>query len=234
MPISSIRERRAAHILVATSLATAAGGALDAWVYLAHGHVFANAQSGNVVLMGIALSQGNLDGVVSRLPSLLAFVAGLFLSRLAGEALKRRGYNSRTVRLVAECLFLLALARFADRWADQTISACVGFIAAIQITSLSHVGGWSFNTGMTTGNMRSAATAASRALFGASGEWFRAIFMGCLCAAFAIGAAAGAWLTPRAHAMTLIPIAFVVAAVVILTARDPDPMMDWTGAEAHE
>jgi uncharacterized membrane protein YoaK (UPF0700 family) len=218
----------ALRILSAASLATIAGGALDAWVYLAHGHVFANAQSGNIVLMGLALAQGDMQGVAARLPSLLAFIIGLLLSRAAGEALKRRGYNSRTIRLVLECLLLLALAGVADRWSNQAVSACVGFIAAIHITSLSHIGRWSFNTGMTTGNLRAAATAATRAAFGASEEWPRALFMGALCVAFAAGAVAGAWATPRLHAMTLVPIALIVAVVIVIIAREPDPLGDLT------
>jgi hypothetical protein len=33
--------------LAANAIATTSGGAMDAWVYLAHGHVFANAQTGH-------------------------------------------------------------------------------------------------------------------------------------------------------------------------------------------
>jgi hypothetical protein len=34
--------------LAASAVATTAGGAMDAWISLTHGHVFANAPSGNV------------------------------------------------------------------------------------------------------------------------------------------------------------------------------------------
>jgi uncharacterized membrane protein YoaK (UPF0700 family) len=49
--VSTSSEQRLS-VLTASALATMAGGAMDAWVYLAHGQVFANAQSGNIVLMG--------------------------------------------------------------------------------------------------------------------------------------------------------------------------------------
>jgi hypothetical protein len=58
--------------LVASALATSAGGAMDAWVYSAHGHVFANAQSGNIVLMGVALAGGDVARATTHLPSLLS------------------------------------------------------------------------------------------------------------------------------------------------------------------
>ena len=35
--------RQRASAVISSTLITVAGGALDAWVYLAHGHVFANA-----------------------------------------------------------------------------------------------------------------------------------------------------------------------------------------------
>ena len=139
---------------------------MDAWVYLDHGHVFANAQTGNVVLMAIELAAGHLDRAWRHVPSLAAFIAGLLLSRLLGAALKRHGVNSRTVRLAGECVLLVALAATAGRLADDAVTAWVGFIAAVQITSLSHIGKWSFNTGMTTGNLRGAVSALVRGMAG--------------------------------------------------------------------
>ena len=155
MPASTSSEHGAQRFsaLTASALATAAGGAMDAWVFLAHG-VFATAQSGNVVLFGIALAGGHLSRAATHLPSLLAFIAGLVASRWAGELIKRSGANSRNLRLGAECLMLVTLALVATRLPGRVVTACVGFIAAVQITSLSRIGSWSFNTGMMTGNLR--------------------------------------------------------------------------------
>jgi len=55
--------------LAVSAIATMAGGAMDAWVYFAHGHVFANTQSGNVVLMGIAFAGGDVASAATHLPS---------------------------------------------------------------------------------------------------------------------------------------------------------------------
>ncbi len=219
--------RRRLIVLLATCLVTLAGGAVDAWVYLGHGHVFANAQSGNIVLMGIALAQDDFKGAAAHLPSLAAFVAGLLASRLAGRGLKSIGLNSRVARLGVESLLLLALALVADRLSNSIVTSCVGFIAGVQITSLSHFGTWTFNTGMTTGNLRAAATAASNALSGTPEEWPRALSMAVLSAAFAAGAVIGACLTPRFGELTLLPVAGSVALAAILTAWERDPLPDW-------
>jgi uncharacterized membrane protein YoaK (UPF0700 family) len=214
--------------LAASGLATTAGGAMDAWVYLAHGHVLANAQSGNVVLMSIALAGEDVARAATHLPSLVAFVTGLLASRLSAPLLKRKRLNSRNVRLGVECVMLLALGLSADDMPDWTITACVGFIAGVQITSLSHIGSWSFNTGMMTGNLRAGVSALANALTGSAEEWSHAATLLLLCFAFGAGAAAGAWLTPRLGGATLLPVAVLIAAVIAAGPRGLDPIPDWS------
>ena len=226
-----MRSAPAAHhrasAVAAAGLLTMAGGAMDAWVYLAHGHVFANAQSGNVVLMGLALAQGDATAAAVHLPSLTAFVVGLLASQFAGQALKRTGSNSRSVRLGAECVMLLVLAMVADRLSNGVVTASVGFIAGVQITSLSHVGRWSFNTGMTTGNLRGAATAFVKAATGTSSEWPHALAMATMCVAFILGTIAGAWLALRLGGLTLVVVAALVALAAGVVAQEPDPLPSW-------
>lgn len=213
--------------IAASALATVAGGAMDAWVYLAHGHVFANAQSGNVVLMGVALAGGDAARAAAHLPSLLAFVVGMLASRLSGHLLKLRRVNSRNVRLGLECVMLVALGLFADGMPDRAVTACVGFIAGVQITSLSHIGSWSFNTGMVTGNLRAGVSALAKALTGSAEEWSHATTLFVLCFAFGAGAAAGAWLAPRLGGATLVPVAALIATVIAAGPRGLDPIPDW-------
>jgi uncharacterized membrane protein YoaK (UPF0700 family) len=217
--------------LAASAIATMAGGAMDAWVYFAHGHVFANAQSGNVVLMGIALAGGDVASAATHLPSLLAFATGALTSRLSGQLLKRGRLNSRNVRLAVACVMLVALGLFADRMSDRAVTACVGFIAGVQITSLSHIGSWSFNTGMTTGNLLAGVSALAKALTGSAEEWPHAAAMFLLCFAFGVGAAAGAWLTPRLGGSTLLAVAALVAAAIAASPRGLDPIPDWRDLE---
>jgi uncharacterized membrane protein YoaK (UPF0700 family) len=217
--------------LTASAVATTAGGAMDAWLYLAHGHVFATAQSANVVLMSIALSGGDVASAALHLPSLLAFIIGAFTSRLAGQLLKHWRWNSRDVRLGLACVMLVALWLFADRMSDRNVIACVGFIAGVQVTSLSHIGPWSFNTSITTGNLLAGVNALAKALTGSVEQWPHAAAMLLLFFAFGAGAAAGGWLTPRLGAATLLPVAVLIAAAVAAGPRGLDPIPDWSELE---
>ena len=211
-------------------LLTAAGGAMDAWVYLAHGHLFANAQTGNVVLLALAAAAGRPAESVRDLVPIAAFITGLFLSRLAGAWLKRQGLNSRTVRLGAECVALLVLASVLSLTVlpDGVVTACVGLIAAVQITSLSHIGETGFNTGMTTGNLRGAVSATVSAWTGRSAtpDRGKTLTLWSLCAAFPAGALAGGLCTHRFGDRTVLLIVALVGCGIAAMRRLPDPLPD--------
>jgi uncharacterized membrane protein YoaK (UPF0700 family) len=48
-----------------------------------------------------------------------------------------------------------------------------------------------------------------------------------LCLAFAVGACGGAWLTPQLGAVTLLPVAALIAAAIATGPRELDPIPDW-------
>ena len=63
-------------------------GFWGAYTYLLRGNVFCNAQTGNVVLMGMALGSGHwLEGLYYVIPS-SAYLLGAFVSELAPNPVK--------------------------------------------------------------------------------------------------------------------------------------------------
>ena len=58
------------------------GGFLDAYTYLIRGGVFANAQTGNIVLLGVRLMEGDWGGAGHYLVPILAFAAGVLAAEL--------------------------------------------------------------------------------------------------------------------------------------------------------
>jgi uncharacterized membrane protein YoaK (UPF0700 family) len=97
---------------------------MDAWVWMDHGHVFANAQTANVVLFGIHVAAGDFTTAARHVPPVMAFILGLVASRLSRAWLKKAGLNSRNVRLTVECVLLCGpcldrkslTERSGDRW----------------------------------------------------------------------------------------------------------------------
>lgn len=59
---------------------TLAGGLQDAYSYNCRGKVFANAQTGNIVLLGQNLAEGNWGVALHYLIPLLAFISGVYVA----------------------------------------------------------------------------------------------------------------------------------------------------------
>ncbi len=62
-------------------LLASVGGLLDSTVYVLHGHVFATAMTGNVVLLGLALIVRDYLQAARHLVPLTAFSCGIMLTR---------------------------------------------------------------------------------------------------------------------------------------------------------
>src|ERR1035437_5390298 len=74
-----------------SALLALAGGFLDGFTYVGHGHVFANAMTGNVVLLGINCFSGSWNTALKHLPAILAFLAGVWVSQAILLYARRRG-----------------------------------------------------------------------------------------------------------------------------------------------
>lgn len=137
------------------ALLAAAGGLLDAYTYLARGGVFANAQTGNIVLLGVRGVEGDWRGVVHYLLPILAFIAGV----LAAEAIKHRLCGVQRIHwrqaAVALELLILAAVAFLPSALNGLANIAVSFVCAVQVESFRKVHGNAFATTMCTGNLRS-------------------------------------------------------------------------------
>ena len=63
-------------------LLTLVGGFLDAYTFVGRGGVFANAQTGNVVLMGIEAATGEWEKAVLYAVPILAFIVGVVVAEM--------------------------------------------------------------------------------------------------------------------------------------------------------
>lgn len=132
------------------------GGFLDAYTYLLRGGVFANAQTGNVVLLGMNLAKGDFISALRYLIPILAFAAGV----VAVEAVRRRFRQGprihwRQIILAAECLLLLMIAFLPSGHMDMAVNVAVSFICSMQVESFRKMNGGAYATTMCTGNLRS-------------------------------------------------------------------------------
>lgn len=137
-------------------LLTLVGGYLDAYTYFERGGVFANAQTGNIVKLGVALANGARDQYLRYLIPICAFSFGLLTALAIKELLEARG-----VRLVRRCvlaaeiagLALVGLIPLGEAW-DVVANCIVSFVAAMQYETFTTFRGEAIVTTMSTGNLR--------------------------------------------------------------------------------
>ena len=137
-------------------LLAAVGGYLDAYTYLERGGVFANAQTGNIIKLGIALSNGAQDSYLLFLLPIASFVLGLFATLTIAEqlALRNRRLVRRSVLVVEMCgLAVVGLIPLGESW-DAFANCVVSFVAAMQYETFITFRGDAIVTTMSTGNLR--------------------------------------------------------------------------------
>ena len=214
--------RKDRPLLLIACLFTVVGGYLDAYAYLAHGHVFANAQTGNVILAAVAASTGQWTRAARHLPPIMAFALGVAVAQWLGVRTEKREFRATLFCQALEIVILAALAVFAERLPDAGVVPTLSFVAALQNTSFSHVGPWSFTSPMTTGNLRGAVSGLTRWLLGrdAARNRGQAIVLGWVCLSFAAGAVGGSACTRREAGYALLPCLVLVAAGFVLTWRE--------------
>ena len=69
------------------------GGFLDAYTYICRGHVFANAQTGNLVLLGVYLTNGDWSKAFHYFMPVLAFVLGILICEMIQSRLKWKAFT---------------------------------------------------------------------------------------------------------------------------------------------
>lgn len=84
-----------------------AGGFMDAYSYIGRGGVFANAQTGNILLVGIHLSLGEFSQALRFLLPVVSFALGIMLSDLIHERFSSL-FHWRQVTVFLEAVILFA------------------------------------------------------------------------------------------------------------------------------
>ena len=227
-PRDARRDSRASDGTVRlAALLAIAGGFLDAFTYIAHGGVFASAQTGNVVLLGVFAAAGDWLGAVRHVMPILAFVIGVGVAEKVGDPpVGRRLKRPQRFALVLEIAVLAVVGALPTSFSNTVVILAVAFVAALQSTIFGKIGDWSVNTTMTTGNLRTAAASAYRVLLrrerDARGQ---AVTFVTVCIAFLLGAVLGGLVTRWLHNHAAWAVCILPGALLVLFEPD-EPRTD--------
>jgi len=192
-------EHRAKSLGVSASLA-AAGGFLDAFTYVGHGHVFANAMTGNVVLLGVDAISGSWSRSLHHLLPIFMFLSGVAAARIIRlPRMCRFVRQPQLAVLTLELLLLLTLSFLPRTTSDFVITMTIAFAASLQMTTFREIEGRSYSSTFTSGNLRTMVeTFCEWAFDGRKPRHLReSRVFAIICSMFLFGAAAGAFATPR-------------------------------------
>lgn len=203
-------------------LLSLSGGLQDAYTYLARGEVFANAQTGNIVLMSVRLFEGAWAQALRYLVPLTAFFLGVLAAELLHLRYKKmERFHWRQLVLLGEIVLLAAVGFFPGSW-NLLANSVVSFACAMQVQAFRKVDGYAFASTMCIGNLRSGTESlCAWWKYGApqarkkAGRYFGVIGL------FGIGAGAGGALLPYLGLGTIwISCALLTAAFVVMFVRE--------------
>ena len=141
--------------LVAAVLALV-GGFLAIYTYLLGGGVFANAQTGNIVLLAANLAETNWSRAGYYLIPILAFSAGVFVTNLLKRCFSGTGgIRFEQVVLLIEAALLLGIGLLPLSVPDVFVNVTISFICSIQVNTFRKVRNVPYASTMCTGNLRS-------------------------------------------------------------------------------
>lgn len=129
------------------------GGLQDAYSYFCRDGVFANAQTGNIVLLSVNLVSGNFSGVLKYLIPIIAFSLGAMLAKalffIFGKSEKL--FWKQAVLLV-ETVVLVSVGFMPQSW-NIVGNSLVSFACAMQVLSFEQIYGNDFASTMCIGNI---------------------------------------------------------------------------------
>ena len=138
-----------------SALLSFSGGLQDAYTYNIRGKVFANAQTGNVVLMSQSFMLGEIAKGLHYMCPLAAFALGIFIAeRIENRYKDIRSMHWRQIIIIIEMIVLAAVG-FMPSELDMPANMMVSFACAMQVQTFRTVRGYGYASTMCIGNLRS-------------------------------------------------------------------------------
>lgn len=134
---------------------TAIGGFFGAYTFLLRGNVFCNAQTGNVVLMGMALGTGKWSEGLYYLIPISAYLLGAFVSELLPNPVKKHlPIRWDTLLIGIEMLAVIILGFIPLSAPVQISQITINFVASMQYNTFRQAEGVPGATTFATNHIR--------------------------------------------------------------------------------
>ena len=150
------KETKGSRTFPVAVMLTLAGGYLDAYTYSARGKVFANAQTGNIVKLGISAANRDFARCGELMWPILAFTVGVLLSMIIETYMKRKNvpFIRRSVLIIEIVMLLASMFLPQDAAGNMIANSMISLICAMQMETFKMFIGQPITTTVSTGNLR--------------------------------------------------------------------------------
>ena len=195
-----------------------AGGFMDAYSYIGRGGVFANAETGNIVLLAVSLGDGQFGMALHYLAPIIAFATGVLLS----EWVKRTKKGSlslfhwRQIVLMYEMLSMIMVAFLPQEW-NFLANSLISLACGIQVTTFAKIHGHGMATTMCTGNLRTGTQSLNKYFQTKDARHYKdaVFYYGCI-AWFVIGAMIGNFYTRQWQEMAILVVVGLLGVAYVM------------------
>lgn len=145
--------------LIVGLLLASVGGFLESYSFISRNGVFANCQTGNIVLMAMYLSWGDVLRALSYFIPILSFVVGVVLTELIRSCAPGTKLHWRQYIVLIEAAILSVVGLIPSGQSDTAATTLIAFSCSMQVESFRKIRGSVYATTMCTGNLRSGTSA---------------------------------------------------------------------------
>ena len=147
--------RQMSESFLTAAVLSISGGLQDVYTYVSRGEVFANAQTGNIVLFSQNVFARNWELTIRYLVPVLFFAFGVTVATWIRQFFQNaQRLHWRQIILLIE-IVLLFLVGFMPEEQNLIANALVSFSCAMQVQSFRKVASYAFASTMCIGNLRS-------------------------------------------------------------------------------
>ena len=149
------RTKKISETFLLAALLALGGGFQDAYSYMGRDRVFANAQTGNLILLGVNLMDRNLYGIFRYALPVLCFTAGIFIACVIRSRLgSGRFLHCHQRVLLIEIALLLTNAFIPFGKYDVVANSIISLSCAIQVETFKRFRDVPAATTMCIGNIK--------------------------------------------------------------------------------
>lgn len=111
-----------------TLFLTFSGGFMDAYTYVLRGHVFANGQTGNFILLGINIATGNFAEITKYIVPIISFVIGLLIGSLT---IKRSPVHGAKYSIILKIIIFFIVSHLSIKY-NLIANSLISLVCGIQ------------------------------------------------------------------------------------------------------